>query len=152
MTEEKLRRLLDACFAAKRIVETLPELPDGMKPRHIHVLEAIWEQQNHQGFGRVSDISAQLEITMPSITKLVQELEGMGMLKKETDPKDRRVSFLYLTEAGRDCVERYVTQFHREWAEALPDISDQQAEEVIQRIARLGETMPGRKEVKYGSR
>lgn len=152
MTEEKLRRFLDACFIAKRIVETLPELPDNMKPRHIHVLEAIWEQEKQQGFGRVSDISVQLEITMPSITKLVQELEVMEMLRKETDPKDRRVTLLYLTEAGRECVNRYVREFHREWAEKLPDISDAQVDEVIERIARLGETMPGRKEVKYGSR
>ncbi len=33
-----LKKLLDACFTAKHVIETMPELPTGMKPRHIHVL------------------------------------------------------------------------------------------------------------------
>ena len=33
MTQEKLKQFLDACFDAKRLIEKLPDLPDGMKPR-----------------------------------------------------------------------------------------------------------------------
>ena len=43
MDTEHLKKLLDTCFLAKKVIETLPELPKGMKPRHIHVLEAIYE-------------------------------------------------------------------------------------------------------------
>ena len=32
MTQEKLKQFLDACYDAKRLVEHLPDLPDGMKP------------------------------------------------------------------------------------------------------------------------
>ena len=32
MTQEKLKQFLDACFDAKRLIEKLPDLPDGMKP------------------------------------------------------------------------------------------------------------------------
>ena len=35
MTEEKIKRMLDACFLAKRIRDFLPELPDGVKPAYI---------------------------------------------------------------------------------------------------------------------
>ena len=31
MTQEKLKQFLDACFDAKRLIEKLPDLPDGMK-------------------------------------------------------------------------------------------------------------------------
>ena len=37
MTQEKLKQFLDACFDAKRLIEKLPDLPDGMKPRQVHV-------------------------------------------------------------------------------------------------------------------
>ena len=30
MTQEKLKQFLDACFDAKRLIEKLPDLPDGM--------------------------------------------------------------------------------------------------------------------------
>ena len=77
MNTTSLKQLLDTCFTAKRIVETLPELPKGIKPRHIHVLDAIQDIQKQQGMCRVSDVSTKLNITMPSITKLVQELESL---------------------------------------------------------------------------
>ena len=57
MTQEKLKQFLDACFDAKRLIEKLPDLPDGMKPRQVHVLDAVNEIQKKQGFCRVSDIT-----------------------------------------------------------------------------------------------
>ena len=82
MNRESLKHLLDACFTAKRIVETLPELPSGMKPRHIHVLDAVWEIQNEQGICRVSDVNTRLGITMPSVTKLVQEPMLLSLISR----------------------------------------------------------------------
>mgnify|MGYP005893353159 CR=1 FL=1 len=49
MTQEKLKQFLDACFDAKRLIEKLPDLPDGMKPRQVHVLDAVNEIQKKQG-------------------------------------------------------------------------------------------------------
>ena len=65
MNVNNLKQLLDSCFLAKRIVETLPKLPHGMKPRHIHVLDAIDMIQATQKVCRVSDVSTVLDITMP---------------------------------------------------------------------------------------
>ena len=142
MNTTSLKRLLDTCFTAKRLVEKLPELPSAMKPRHIHVLDAVWEIQDRQGMCRVSDVAVRLGITMPSITKLIQELEKLELLEKKADKQDRRVILLELTDAGKQCVQRHVIDFHGEWAEALTDISDEQAEEAIRVIERLRLTMP----------
>lgn len=151
MNVESLKKLLDTCFLAKRIVETLPELPEGMKPRHIHVLDAIYEAQTRQGMCRVSDVSTRLNITMPSITRLIQELERMEMLEKHTDQNDKRVTLLSLTDSGLECVRHHVLEFHGAWAEELEDVSEEQAEEVSYIIERLMTTMPGKKEgERYG--
>lgn len=146
MSPTSLKRLLDACFVSKRVIETLPELPEKMKPRHIHVLDAIHETQLSQGICRVSDVSARLNITRPSITKLVQELEALGLLEKYADKEDKRVTLLCLTDRGMECVKRHVVDFHTEWAEALKDVTDEQVQETITIIERLYETMPGKKE------
>lgn len=146
MDVESLKQLLDTCFVAKRIVETLPELPSGMKPRHIHVLDAIHETQIRQGMCRVSDVSIRLNITMPSITKLIQELEQRGLVEKRPDKEDKRVSLLCLTDAGEACVKRHVLELHTEWAGELQDITDEQVQDAIHVIERLQATMPGRKE------
>ena len=142
MNVQNLKALLDACFLAKRIVETLPELPDHMKPRHIHVLNVVHEVQQQQNICRVSDVSRSLSITMPSVTRLVQELEQLEMLEKHPDREDGRITLLSLTKKGEACVLLYVTQFHSAWAEALDGITDEQAQEAVHIIEELWRTMP----------
>lgn len=142
MTTTALKNLLDSCFVAKRVIETLPELPPGMKPRHIHVLEAIHTLQEQNGSCRVSDVSARLNVTLPSVTKLVQELENRKLLEKRTDPEDGRVILLSLTPDGHACFARYVQNMHANWSAALSDISDEQVEETVHILNRLLETIP----------
>ena len=144
MDAANLKQLLDACFTAKHVIETMPKLPKGMKPRHIHVLDRIGMAWEEQGECRVSDVSGGLNITMPSITRLIQELESMEMLKKYPDGEDKRVTLLKLTKKGEECVKRYVNDFHREWAENLSFVSNEQVQETIRLIEQLEAAMPGR--------
>lgn len=142
MNVSSLKGLLDACFLAKRIVETLPELPQHMKPRHIHVLNVVYETQNRRGLCRVSDVSDSLSITMPSVTRLVQELTQLGMLTKQPDREDGRITLLTLTEKGTECVLRHVVRFQSTWAEALDGITDEQAADAIHVIEELWRMQP----------
>lgn len=144
MDTKNLKSLLDACFTAKHVIETLPELPKGMKPRHIHVLDRIGIVCEEQGECRVSDVSQGLNITMPSITRLVQELETMHLIEKYPAGEDKRVALLKLTEEGEACVQRYVYDFHSRWAQNLSDISNEEVQNAIRLIERLNQTMPDR--------
>lgn len=142
MNAASLKGLLDACFLAKRIVETLPELPKHMKPRHIHVMNVIREKHLQQGMCRVSDVSNALSITTPSVTCLVRELAQMEMVQKLPDKEDGRITLLTLTEKGTECVQRYVVQLQSRWADTLKNITDEQASEAIRIIEELWKTMP----------
>ena len=46
MRTEVLKQLLDACHLAKKSIETMPKLPKGMKPRHVHVMDVIGEKDS----------------------------------------------------------------------------------------------------------
>lgn len=152
MNQKYLKKLLDSCFLAKRIVETLPELPHGMKPRHIHVLDTIHSIQETQTACRVSDVSTALNITMPSITKLIQELNTLNLVEKYADTNDKRATLLCLTEKGQMYVKYHVTDFQKEWSEALDGLSDEKALEVTEVIEKLWQTMPRKEEKKYDRR
>ena len=41
MTNEKIKRMFDACYQAKRIREMLPPLPPGVMPSYIQYLDAV---------------------------------------------------------------------------------------------------------------
>ena len=92
---------------------------------------------------RVSDISQYLNITTPSVTKLIQELEKMKALKKDSQKEDKRVSLVCLTDYGLELQEKYVTNYHKEWADKLQDVTQDEEDTVIRVIKRLSETMPG---------
>lgn len=46
-------------------------------------------------------VSGQLGLLPSRLVTLVDELEGQGLIERRRDPKDRRNSALYVTDAGR---------------------------------------------------
>ncbi|MBT2291254.1 MarR family transcriptional regulator [Paenibacillus albidus] len=49
---------------------------------------------------KVSVLSRLLGLTPPTVTQLVNSLEGKGMVQRQDDPSDRRVVRILLTEEG----------------------------------------------------
>ena len=142
MKQKTFRRLLDACFVAKRITETMQDLPKGFKPRHMHVIGAIYELGENSGEVRVSDVSAQLQVTTPSVTKLINELEGYEVVEKYNLMGDKRVTLLRLTSKGEAYYKHYIEHYHTLWLEAMGGISDAEVEVVTRLMDTLLDTMP----------
>ena len=57
MTTEKIKRMLDACYQAKRIRELLPPLPQGVTPSYIQYLDNIHALEKQGIQVKISDIS-----------------------------------------------------------------------------------------------
>ena len=136
-TEEELKRFIDACTTARRIVETMPELPKGIKPRHIHVIDAIVLTEQQKGKVQVSDISRHLNVTMPSVTRLVRELEEQGVLVKYPDREDGRNVLLKLTVLGQEYYQRYVHDYYQELGQRLEEISRADLKTGVQTINKV---------------
>ncbi len=121
-----VKQFLASCHNVKRIAELMPELPAGMTPRHIHVIDAVFELGRREELVRVSDISEYFNVTRPSITKLIHELENMGVVEKKPDSADKRVVLLRLTELGQEYYDFYITKYHTWVAEQLAGIDPQE--------------------------
>jgi DNA-binding MarR family transcriptional regulator len=50
---------------------------------------------------RLTDLAVSEEVTQPSMTVLVTQLEGLGLAERRRDPADARVVLVAITEAGR---------------------------------------------------
>lgn len=48
-----------------------------------------------------SQLAACMEVEPPTATKMLQRMERAGLIERRPDPKDARVSLVYLTERGR---------------------------------------------------
>ena len=88
MNEEKIKRMLDACYLAKRTRELLPELPEGVTPAYIQYMDVIHKLQEKKERVKVSDISDTLKLPRPGVTRTVKEMEKKGYLTKYASEED----------------------------------------------------------------
>lgn len=137
MTGEMIKQLLDSCFLAKKITETMPELPKGLKPRHIHIITQIALRSESEEPVRVGDISSDLKITMPSVTKLINELADLKIIGKYALAEDKRAAALSLTELGKEYYERYVIRYHGRLLQEFSDLDMGQCQSMITAIETL---------------
>ncbi len=64
------------------------------QPRLLHKLE------KQEGLTH-TELAELLNVTPPTITKMVQRMEQRGFVARREDPEDQRISRVYLTSAGR---------------------------------------------------
>jgi len=55
-----------------------------------------------------SSLAALLRLRLPNLTKLLNELEAAGLLKRKRSKTDRRAVALFLTAQGEDLIQRAV--------------------------------------------
>ena len=141
MTNEKIKRMLDACYQAKRIREMLPPLPEGIMSSHIRYMDMIQELQKQKVHVRVSDLSDVLNIPRPGVTRTIKEMEKKGLVQKTASRDDGRVTYLSLTEHGTEISEKYNENYFNELTPYLDDISDADADCMVQTIQKFYDIM-----------
>lgn len=141
MTAELIKRLMDACYEGKRARDLLPPLPAGVLPSYLQYLDAIQRLEQEGVRVKVSDISDKLNLPRPGVTRTVKEMETKGYLKKLASAEDGRVTYLSLTEVGKNLSEKYDAQYFRSLLPYLEDISDADAETTIRTIETLYRVM-----------
>ena len=141
MTAELIKRLMDACYEGKRARDLLPPLPAGVLPSYIQYLDAIQLLEQEGVRVKVSDISDKLNLPRPGVTRTVKEMETKGYLKKLASAEDGRVTYLSLTEEGKNLSEKYDAQYFRSLLPYLEGISDADAETTIRTIETLYRVM-----------
>ena len=141
MTSEKIKRMLDACYQAKRIRDLLPPLPEGVMPSYIQYLEKIQALEKQGIRVKVSDISAAMSLPRPGVTRTVKEMEKKGYLRKIASPDDGRVTYISITEEGWNLFRKYDKNYFGVLSVELNDISEEDADCMIRTIEKFYQIM-----------
>lgn len=83
-------------------------------------------------------------------TRLVDGLEGRGLLRRQRDQGDRRVQTLSLTEAGADIGTRATTRLMEFWNELLADFTRDEAAQLISLLGRLVALLEDKSRTEFG--
>ena len=145
MTADKIKRMLDACYLAKRTRELLPAPPEGVTSAYIQYMDVIQQLQGQGRKVKVSDISDTLKLPRPGVTRTVKEMEKKGYLQKTTSEEDGRITYLILTEKGRELSEKYDKNYYSQLLQYMDDISEEEADIMIHTIEKFYRVMSERR-------
>jgi len=145
----------DSSRAATRRVG---EVADRLHSASIHLLRRVRRQDDESGvtaphlsalsvlvFGgarTLGELATAEQVTPPSMTRIVRNLEAEGLVERQTDAADRRVVRVSATESGREVLLEGRRRRVAELAARLDTLGDDELEtlaraaELIERVLR----------------
>ena len=77
----------------------------------------------------------------PSITRLVDNLEKLGLVKRVAGKDDRRINFIFLTDEGRSLRDKTMELASNTLVEGLDGVSEEDVEVVRRVLTRVYENL-----------
>lgn len=100
------------------------------------VLVALWEAPDHRL--RLNELARAIVLSRSGLTRLIDRLEGAGLLRREASPDDLRGFYAVLTPAGREAQLRawpiYARGIATHFAQHLTEV---EAEVVTESLGRI---------------
>lgn len=101
------------------------------------VLYALWHEEalSH------AELASRVHVSAPTLSKMVQRMVKAGWLVCRDDPRDQRVSRIYLTEAGRAIKADVDRTWARLDAETLEGFTPEECEQVMGYLQKMEQNL-----------
>lgn len=86
---------------------------------------------------RLGELAHQLHVSASVASRVIESLEGEGLVQRRTDPQDARAFLISITASGRTRLGESESSTVRRFAEALDDWSTADAEQAVGILRRL---------------
>ncbi|HEX5802813.1 MAG TPA: MarR family transcriptional regulator [Azospira sp.] len=113
-----LNAAMEALFFAFRALVARPDAllaEQGLSRVHHRILYFVRKTPN----GSIGDLLTTLGVTKQALNRPLRELLGLGYVRAESDPGNRRIRRLNLTEAGLAFEEQLSSEQRRRFAEVF---------------------------------
>lgn len=92
---------------------------------------------------RLRDVTANMLISQPSVSRLVDRMAARGLIAKCADPDDGRGALVKATDAGAALFRRLASAHGRAIAERMSILSDAELSQLRDLTAKLRKPQPG---------
>lgn len=123
----RLRRVLRASIRADYPWESLPMA-------QVELLQSLAESAP----ARVGDLAARLRLAPSTVSGLISQMITAGLVERGTDPHDRRVAVVALSDAGRRQLGEWNAANQRRIAAALADLDPAECAAIEGALPALG--------------
>jgi DNA-binding MarR family transcriptional regulator len=112
-----------------------------MTPTKLRALDIL-----AQGNVRVGELADRIGVDDTTATRLVDRLEGTGLVERAQLPSDRRVTVVELTADGTALVEQVAARRQRFFADVLAVLEPDEQIELVRLTAKAAESLRTRSE------
>ena len=126
--------VMDSLFVAKKAYEALPPLPPGIKPIYHRVLHLLYQYKEQEKNIRVSELSGALEMQLPNMTKIINEMTDVGLVQKVRSNQDKRAVFIQISEEGIQYFKKHVLFYRKQLQKTFEDLNEQDCYTMIRMI------------------
>ncbi len=85
----------------------------------------------------VSQVAEQFNLNQATVSNIVHSLHDKGLITRGTNPSDRRVTLLQVTEAGRAVVEEIESERFEEFKQILDHLTMEDLAELVRIFSKL---------------
>ena len=117
------------------LVDAGPDVPGSLSE-----IFALHELDAHGGLAQ-QDLAHRLVLDKSTVSRLIAALERRGLVVRERDPANRRISRLRLTDAGRAVHAQIAAAFHHRHVEILAEMTAQERSALSTGLAALLRTL-----------
>jgi DNA-binding MarR family transcriptional regulator len=139
----RLRRVLRASIRADYPWESLPMA-------QVELLQSLAETAP----ARVGDLAARQRLAPSTVSGLISQMINAGLVERGTDPRDRRVAVVALSEAGREQLAEWNAAHQRRIAAALAELEPAERAAIdgaLPALARLVDQLAQQRDEAAGS-
>jgi len=123
----QLRRALRTSIRADIPWESLPMA-------QVELLQALEETAP----ARISDLAERLHLAHSTVSGLIAQMIDSGLVRRDTDPGDRRAAVVTVTEAGRAQLSEWRRAHERRIAAALALLAEPDQQAIVKALPALG--------------
>ena len=86
---------------------------------------------------RVGDLAGRLHLAPSTVSGLISQMLGSGLIRRDTDPEDRRAAVVLLTDEGRKQLASWEVANQRRVADALSRLSRDERAAIVAAVPAL---------------
>jgi DNA-binding MarR family transcriptional regulator len=104
-----------------------------VSPLHFEVMRLV----NEEGSLRITEIGERLQVARAQMTHLIDKLVELGMVARQADSADRRVTNIVLTAKGNAFLKEHGGKIHKATRDFLSGLTDEELAELSASLERL---------------
>ena len=110
--------------------ETLRSTPLAtLTPTQVHYLDTI----SHLESPNISELASHLNVSKPTVTFAINNLEKLGYVQKAQSDEDRRFFCIHLTSTGKKMAKLH-DDIHKNYAEIIKTVLDKKELATLERL------------------